>query len=161
MIHRLPWTTGHKLNMFPSRDTAAAVRLQEWPVWATTVDGDVIEGPVPLLFTTNIEEATAALCINPNKASTIYKRSSQSFSCRKTFRRMQQWPSWLTPELQRWPSHTEGPHPGQGTCGQARQKTDEPHSAPEASTSAKTTTGELSFQLKKINPRLIQSLSHK
>ncbi len=110
MINRLPWTTGHNLNMFPSRDTAATVWLQEWPVWATTFDGDVIEGPVPLLFTTNIEEATAALCRSPNKASTIYKRSSQSFSCRKTFRRMQQWPSWLTPELRRWPSHTEGPH---------------------------------------------------
>jgi hypothetical protein len=50
------------------RDTAATVCLQEWPIQATLFDGDVIDGPVPVLFAMHLDEAAQALAANPDKA---------------------------------------------------------------------------------------------
>jgi hypothetical protein len=50
------------------RDTTSTVLLQEWHLTTDVFDGDILDGPVPTLFATDVEEATAALTANPGKA---------------------------------------------------------------------------------------------
>ncbi len=50
------------------RDTTSTVLLQEWHLTSEVFDGDILDGPVPVLFATDVEEATAALTANPGKA---------------------------------------------------------------------------------------------
>ncbi len=50
------------------RDTTSTVLLQEWHLSTEVFDGDILDGPVPALFATDVEEATAALTANPGKA---------------------------------------------------------------------------------------------
>ena len=45
-------------------DAVDSVCLQEWPLTATIFDGDGIEGPVPRLFTSALDEARAAFTSN-------------------------------------------------------------------------------------------------
>ena len=39
------------------RDAVATVLLGEWPLTANLFDSDHLEGPVPILFTSNLEDA--------------------------------------------------------------------------------------------------------
>ncbi len=50
------------------RDTTSTVLLQEWHLSSEVFDGDVLDGPVPVLFATDVEEASATLTANPGKA---------------------------------------------------------------------------------------------
>jgi hypothetical protein len=50
------------------RDTTSTVLLQEWHLTSEVFDGDIHDGPVPILFASDVEEATAALSANPGKA---------------------------------------------------------------------------------------------
>jgi hypothetical protein len=50
------------------RDTTSTVLLQEWHLSTEVFDGDVLDGPVPILFATEVEEASASLRANPGKA---------------------------------------------------------------------------------------------
>ncbi len=50
------------------RDTTSTVLLQEWHLSTEVFDDDILDGPVPALFATDVEEATAALTANPGKA---------------------------------------------------------------------------------------------
>ena len=50
------------------RDTTSTVLLQEWHLSTEVFDGDILDGPVPTLFATDVEEASAALTTNPGKA---------------------------------------------------------------------------------------------
>ncbi len=50
------------------RDTTSTVLLQEWHLSSEVFDGDILDGPVPVLFATDVEEASAALTANPGKA---------------------------------------------------------------------------------------------
>ena len=50
------------------RDTTSTVLLQEWHLSTEVFDGDILDGPVPTLFATDVEEAAAALTANPGKA---------------------------------------------------------------------------------------------
>ncbi len=50
------------------RDTTSTVLLQEWHLSSEVFDGDILDGPVPILFATDVEEASAALTANPGKA---------------------------------------------------------------------------------------------
>jgi hypothetical protein len=50
------------------RDTTSTVLLQEWHLSSEVFDGDILDGPVPILFATDVEEASATLTANPGKA---------------------------------------------------------------------------------------------
>ncbi len=50
------------------RDTTSTVLLQEWHLSTEVFDGDILDGPVPVLFAKDVEGATAALTANPGKA---------------------------------------------------------------------------------------------
>ncbi len=65
--------------MYLPRDTAATVCLQEWPIQATLFDGDVIDGPVPVLFALHPDEAAQALAANPDKAFKDLQRIFSKF----------------------------------------------------------------------------------
>jgi hypothetical protein len=49
-------------------DTISTVLLQEWHLTTDVFDGDILDGPVPVLFASDVEEASVALTANPGKA---------------------------------------------------------------------------------------------
>jgi hypothetical protein len=53
--------------------------LGEWPIKANMFDGDDIAGPVPLLFATNVDDATTAVTANPDKAFKDLQRIYSKF----------------------------------------------------------------------------------
>jgi len=48
-------------NFFLCRDNIPTICLAQWPMEATLWDGDVIAGPVPTLFTEEVEAGTKAI----------------------------------------------------------------------------------------------------
>ena len=46
------------------RDAVASVLLAEWPLEANLFDCDIIEGPVPRLFTSDLEQAKSLFTTN-------------------------------------------------------------------------------------------------
>jgi hypothetical protein len=46
------------------RDAVATVLLQEWPLTTAMFDGEVLEGPVPRLFTSTLDEARGNFTTN-------------------------------------------------------------------------------------------------
>ena len=47
----------YKHHISLHRDAVASVLLQEWPLSANMFDGEVLEGPVPRLFTSSLDDA--------------------------------------------------------------------------------------------------------
>ena len=45
-------------------DAVATILVHEWPLQATYFDGEHLDGPVPRLFTANLEEAKTAFTSN-------------------------------------------------------------------------------------------------
>jgi hypothetical protein len=68
-----------QLILYLPRDTAITVQLCEWPIKANLFDGDDVAGPVPLLFATNVDEASSALVSNPDKAFKDLQRIYSKF----------------------------------------------------------------------------------
>ncbi len=50
-----------------SRDAAATILLQEWPIQVDLFDVKAVIGPVPLLFAPSPAEASAAITANPER----------------------------------------------------------------------------------------------
>jgi hypothetical protein len=46
------------------RDAVATVLLQEWPLSTALFDGEVLEGPVPRLFTSSYDDAKSNFTTN-------------------------------------------------------------------------------------------------
>jgi hypothetical protein len=55
------------------------VLLREWSTKANMFNRDDIAGPVPLLFATNVDNATAAMTANPDKAFKDLQRIYSKF----------------------------------------------------------------------------------
>ncbi len=53
--------------------------LREWLIKANMYDGDDVAGPVPLLFATNVDDATTAVTANPDKAFKDLQRIYSKF----------------------------------------------------------------------------------
>jgi hypothetical protein len=49
------------LGYFLFRDNVPTICLAQWPMEATLWDGDLIAGPVPTLFTEEVEAGTKAI----------------------------------------------------------------------------------------------------
>ncbi len=60
-------------------DIVPTICLAKWPLEATMWDGDEIAGPVPTLFTEDVESATAAITKDVARAHQDLSRISRVF----------------------------------------------------------------------------------
>ncbi len=98
--------------------------LREWPIKANMFDREDVAGPVPLLFATNVDDATAAVTANPDKAFKDLQRIYSKFFMPENIPASAAMAQLANPRARRWPSRSGGrpthhprslPTRGQGT----------------------------------------------
>lgn len=65
--------------MYNFSDNVPTVLLKSWPLDATLFDGDLIAGPVPTLFSVDIEGTASAILHNPVRCHSDVSRMTRVF----------------------------------------------------------------------------------